>query len=574
MSPADTAPASALSAPSAAFTPPSPGAWELEQTHLTKAPSIFIADVLPEPMMAGFRAGTSAYGALLDYLEVAVINRFVYYAARPVGAPKSASGPPPKLFFQLLRRVHPEIRRRVRRAGEVFRTRFWRDDVERWDREVKPAMRAEADALLAEDPATLTDAQLSAHVARATAFVRTSVYNHHRFNLCAMLPVGDFLVHAMEWTGLTAGELLQTMRGLSPVSAGAVAELGELRRAILASPDALALVTSDPDAAGVLASLQARPDAVGAAARAYIGVVGLRVLGGYDVADRHAIEHPELIAKILRTAVTSDETARQAEAEQAVARVRDRVPAPHRAEFDALLAEARHTYRIRDERVFHGDALAMGLMRRAILAAGRRLQARGAVHQPEDLVDATAAEMQALVEQRGGPPAEELAARARWRRDTAISSAPANLGFAPSPPPPAEWLPGAAARMQRVIVLVMSLMFDVHQRQAQSTRLKGFAVSSGVYEGPVRVIDNVEDLPSVQRGEVLVASSTGPTFNVVLPLIGALVTERGGVLSHAAIVSREYGIPGIVGCPGAVEALRTGMRVRVDGNTGEVWTLS
>jgi pyruvate,water dikinase len=119
-----------------------------------------------------------------------------------------------------------------------------------------------------------------------------------------------------------------------------------------------------------------------------------------------------------------------------------------------------------------------------------------------------------------------------------MTAAPANLGFPPSPPPPPEWLPGAAARMQRVVVLVMSLMFDVHQRQAQSARLKGFAVSTGVYEGPVRVIENVEDLPTVQRGEVLVASSTGPTFNVVLPLIGALVTERGG---DAGSRGREHG---------------------------------
>jgi pyruvate,water dikinase len=139
----------------------------------------------------------------------------------------------------------------------------------------------------------------------------------------------------------------------------------------------------------------------------------------------------------------------------------------------------------------------------------------------------------------------------------------------------------------------MSLMFDVHppspavsgtgfgeaagpaaSSPSKEPPLKGFAVSPGVYEGPVRVIRNVEELASVQPGEILVATSTGPTFNVVLPLIGALVTERGGVLSHAAIVSREYGLPGIVGCVGAATQLRTGMRVRVDGGSGEVWMLA
>jgi pyruvate,water dikinase len=100
--------------------------------------------------------------------------------------------------------------------------------------------------------------------------------------------------------------------------------------------------------------------------------------------------------------------------------------------------------------------------------------------------------------------------------------------------------------------------------------LKGFAVSPGVYEGPARVIRTIHELPDVQHGEILVTPSTGPTFNVVLPLLGALVTERGGALSHAAIVAREYGLPGVVGCPGATAAIRTGMRIRVDGFTGEV----
>ena len=99
-----------------AFRPPSPGAWEHEQTHLTRPPSVFMASVIPPSMMAGFKEGTRTYGLLLDYLEVAIINRFLYIPPRPVGAPKSAKGAPPRFVFEILRRLHPEIRRRVRRA--------------------------------------------------------------------------------------------------------------------------------------------------------------------------------------------------------------------------------------------------------------------------------------------------------------------------------------------------------------------------------------------------------------------------------------------------------------------------
>lgn len=558
-----------------AFTPPSPGAWELEQTHLTRPASVLTAELFPESMMRGFSEGTRFYGLLLDHLEVAVINRFVYVTPRPVGAPKSAKGPPPRLLFEVLRRVHPAIRKRLKRAEVVLRDRVWRQDIVWWDTEVKPTLAAEARTLLGEDVATLPDRALSAHVRRALEFVRTAMFYHHRFNFCGMLPVGIFLVRAMEWTGLSAGELLQTMKGLSPDSAGATEELAALRQAILADPDALGMLMSPRlTEAEIVSALEARPGAAGDAMRAYMHVVGLRVLGGYDIADRHAREHPELILKIVRAAVTSDPESRHAAAQNALERIRARVPAVHREEFEDLLREAQSAYRMRDERGFHTDTLATGVARRALLAVGERLVARGRVHDATHMVDASSQEILSMLEGGAGPSATELAERVKWRLETPLSAAPPRLGFPPSDPPPAEWLPPAAAQLQTITALLMSLMFDVHAAKEEGVQLKGYAVSPGVYEGPVRVIRSVEELPTVQAGEVLVATSTGPTFNVILPLIGALVTERGGVLSHAAIVSREYGLPGVVGCVGATARLRNGMRVRVDGGTGEVWTLT
>ena len=239
-----------------------------------------------------------------------------------------------------------------------------------------------------------------------------------------------------------------------------------------------------------------------------------------------------------------------------------------------MLEETQATFSLRDERVFHADALGIGIARRAILAAGERLQAVERVLDPTHLVNASSAEIIGLLEGGTSPSAEELAERTRWRLDTPMSSAPAHLGFPPSAPPPADWLPGSAARLQRIVTLVLSLMFDTHGPRDEGKALKGFGVSPGTYEGPARVIRGLDELGSVLQGEVLIATATGPTFNIVLPLIGAVVTERGGALSHAAIVAREYGLPGVVGCPGATKAITTGTRVRVNGDTGEVVVLS
>src|SRR4051812_7375771 len=564
----------------ATFTPPSPGAWELEQTHITKPPSLYLQSVFPGAMMRGFKAGTSFYGVLLDYLEVGVINGFVYYAPRAVGAPKGAKGPPPKAIFKLLTVLHPEIRRRIARSREVLEKKIWREGVARWDDEIKPQFAAEAKRLGAEDLAQASNAQLADHVRRATAFWDNAMFWHHRLNCCVLVPLGDYLVRMMEWTGLSPSELLRPMRGLSPVSAGAQDELKALRPALQADGAAVLLLLSDGPPEKVLAELMDRPTPAGAATRAYVEAVGLRVIGGYDVAGRPAREHPEVLLKIIRAAVIGDETTRRAEAEQGIEQLRTRVPVEKRKDFDALLAEAQYTYRIRDERIFHGDAMATGLARRAILAAGVRLKAEGRAHDKTHLLDATPDELVSLLEGRGGPSADELAKRARLRSDTPMTAAPAALGLPPSAPPPPDWLPKPADHVARIVSTVMSLLFDVRHDAGQPDgnggavrKLKGFPVSQGTYEGPARVITNVEQLPDVQQGEVLVATSTGPTFNVVLPLIGALVTERGGVLSHAAIVSREYGLPGVVGCVGAVKAIANGARVRVDGGTGEVVVL-
>jgi len=97
--------------------------------------------------------------------------------------------------------------------------------------------------------------------------------------------------------------------------------------------------------------------------------------------------------------------------------------------------------------------------------------------------------------------------------------------------------------------------------------------SGGVYEGPARRVSGPTQFDRIQQGDVLVTESTTEAFNILLPLLGAIVTDSGGLLSHSAIVAREYGIPGVVGTREATERISDGVLVRVDGHTGEVTVL-
>jgi pyruvate,water dikinase len=78
------------------------------------------------------------------------------------------------------------------------------------------------------------------------------------------------------------------------------------------------------------------------------------------------------------------------------------------------------------------------------------------------------------------------------------------------------------------------------------------------------------EIKDIKQGEVLVTRATNPAFNIILPRLGALVTQYGGVLSHAAIVSSEFGLPGIVGCKEVTKKVKTGDRVTVNGDNGEI----
>lgn len=101
--------------------------------------------------------------------------------------------------------------------------------------------------------------------------------------------------------------------------------------------------------------------------------------------------------------------------------------------------------------------------------------------------------------------------------------------------------------------------------------LKGDAASPGISSGPVQILYSPKDLGKVHRGDVLVAQMTNPDFVPAMKKAVAIVTERGGRTSHAAIVSRELGIPAVVGTTNAMKTLKDGMVITVNGTTGEIY---
>lgn len=555
------------------FEPPGPGSWTLDASHVPQPMCGFLREALPEPFTRGFAESFARYGLLLDVLDVAFVGGFMYNQLRVVGAPPDAVGHPPREVWDGVLSGLPPIRERFETAEQALAGKLWRDDLARWDAELKPALAAQRAALRAVDPAALDDAELADHVDACHAALVNGIYHHHRHNAAALIPVGLFLATALPLTGRSPAGLLGLLQGASPVTQGFPTELAALRQALDADPAAADLLDG-ADPAVVLAALRARPGVMGEAAATYLDLTGdISVDGEDSVGTPGGAEAPDLVLGRLRAALASKGSA-PAGPEAAEAEIRAVVPPERLADFDAALAEARLVYRLRDERAVYGDKLAGALCRRALLEVGRRLVARDVVDEPEYAVDASADEVRSLLlADPAAPDGAELAARTAWRRTANYRDMPPLFGPAPGPPLPAEWLPPAAGLMQAAMGISIGAVLHQPESATTGTTVQGLPVSPGVYEGRAVLVRDVADLHRVAQGDVVVATSTGPAFNLVLPLVGAIVTDRGGLLSHAAIVAREFGIPAVVGCSDATLLLRDGDRVRVDGVTGVVTRL-
>jgi phosphohistidine swiveling domain-containing protein len=533
------------------FDPPGPGTWELDPIHFPRPATRYWSEMHPEPFKRGFSEFTRYYGMLIQGLEMAYPNGFAYRTVVP--APDA------------------EIPERFQRAEEVFEKKLWRDQLRDWDSTFKPASIAKHRELQAVDPDALSDEELVAHLGRCREHHAEMIYQHMRHTGAAIVPIGDFLAHVGDWTGLDAAELLDLMRGAAPVSAGVSTELQRLQHAVANDEAARSLFESDDDPGEVLEKLRSLDSDAGAAVSAYLDLVGYRLVNGFDITNPYALELPDALLRSIRTSVSAG--ADDSDVESKIEEVRGKVPEEHQAEFDELLSEARTMYRIRDERGVYSDIWASGLMRRAALAAGRRVATTGRIQEPEHFLDAGWDEMRALVSGTNGPSADELAERHAFRTSHTAKDAPAVLGDPPHPPPDPSGLPPAVARVMRAMMIVIGEMFGSSQEEHTESTLRGLAASRGVYEGPARRVSDPSEFARIAEGDVLVTESTTEAFNILLPLLGAIVTDSGGLLSHAAIVSREYGIPGVVGTREATERIADGSRVRVDGDKGEVTVL-
>lgn len=544
------------------WTAPAPGPWQQDSAHTPVSQSTIMQEVYPPGFHRGFSETFSRYGVLLDRLAMASVNGFTYHQPQPFDMPGPDGPMPPDA-------INAEFGKRLGLAAETFETKRWRQDLQDWDNEWKPGAISTHRAFSDVDLANLDDVSLLAHVSAVGEHVSEMVYQHHRFNMAAILPVGDFALHACGWTGRPPHEMLAALDGHSTVSGALPDEMRAAVEAIRANADAQQLLHDDGEPAQRLATLRGSVPEVDE----YVRSVDCRLVDGFDIVNVTIRERPEIVLGKLAAGLDADPEQSGRRSAAFADELRASLPVEHQAEFDELLGDARANYRLRDERGIYSDVSAIGLLRLGLLEVGARAQERGHIADIELVLDASLAEVPLVL---SGPGlSETLAQRADHRRQLTADGPPRFLGSPPPPPPSMDELPPPLARlMSGTGFMIESILGQLEAAAGDSSLVAGLAGNSGICEGTARLVESFDDLFELVEGEIVVTSSTSEAFNSVLHLVGAIVTDHGSHACHAAIVAREMGFPAVVGTVDGTKRIRTGDRIRVDGTKGEVQILS
>src|SRR5260221_12932464 len=335
------------------------------------------------------------------------------------------------------------------------------------------------------------------------------------------MPVGDWLRHTCEWTGVTPTDAMTVLKGKAEGGVAPLALLDQLADAVR-SGEASSEILRDGslDAHNRLRRLRASDPGVARALDTYFNEYGFRLITGFDLCDLTLRELPHVLLSSIAAQIDKHTPLQDhAAPEEAALQLRKRVPTAARAEYDTLFEEACSAYGFQDENVGMTTLWPSGLMRRALLVTGERLVSRGVVKRPEHLLDATSAEVAALLGGPGTAPAgDELARRTEERRLLTLEELPVELGE-PEAPLPAELLPPACARA------MLGLMVDADaagRPQATKETLGGHGVSGGRYAGRARIVRSAADFAKIESGDVLVTRLTSSVYNALLQLISVV----------------------------------------------------
>jgi rifampicin phosphotransferase len=523
--------------------------WEREQMHMPGQATALDADLMTRWIDGGFNPGCAFYDMPIR-ARYTTFHGWVYQAIHPVSHDEEEMERIGRSFQEKLQAALPNIARD-------------------WDEMRLPKVKRLIERMAAWSP-QMTDAELAAHLDDAVAASVEAWEQHFQTVFPAMFAASLFDELYQDTIGGGALDSAALLIGEDNLSLEADREMYLLSRRALAAPAVREVLerTASADVPAALAKSE-EGRAFQADLDAYLERYGKRADLFMHVSHPSLLEDPAPVISALRDAITrpdrdpaADLAARRAEADRLADRAREALagyPQEVRDQFEFLLQAGRAGNRIGEDHNFWIDCRVVYEMRRIVLEAARRLVAAGAIDTAGDVVHLHVDEIVAGL--RGDTAGLRDAAAGRRADMEAFAGRPwpPVLGTFPPGPPP-----------DNVLTRGIFKFFGGPPQESAPGELRGNGGSSGSVRAVARVILSLEDADRLGAGEVLVTETTAPPWTPLFARAGAIVTDRGGVLSHCAVVAREYAIPAVVGTHRATATIRDGQTVDVDGDAGVV----
>ncbi|MBW1706393.1 MAG: phosphoenolpyruvate-utilizing protein [Deltaproteobacteria bacterium] len=257
--------------------------------------------------------------------------------------------------------------------------------------------------------------------------------------------------------------------------------------------------------------------------------------------------------------------------EKAIKELLQKVPDDEKAWFEALINLGGKSSSYSEEHDLYCELYLHAVQRRGFLGIGRRFAEAGALDKPDDIFFLNPDEVEMALM---GPEYHKLQyianrRRERWEKIKFSEVPPvftnrASLEEAVG----MDLMPSADPIIIKIVVGELPRV-----REELKADIYGVCGAPGVAEGPARVIMSYNQLDEVQKGDILVCPGTNPAWTPVFGLVKAVVSDRGGTLSHTAIVGREYGLPTLVNTFTGTSTIKTGQKIKVDATEGALYIL-
>jgi phosphohistidine swiveling domain-containing protein len=509
------------------------------------------------------------------------INGYVYQAIIPVGAPPEAVI---KVMNQL-GRVVPGLVDSIQNKAVGAQTRRYLAKMEPviarigdyWNNELLPEVREHLSYWENFDLRGATMPELLAHMEETETRTRRLGEIHFLIDFPFLMAPSMFEDLYRELFGDENGlEAYRLLQGFDNKTLEADRVLWQLSRAALARPT-VRRVLQERAAADVVPELEQSVESRTFLAdlHAYLDEYGQRSDKFDTIGAASWIENPTPAIKNLKDYVAqhgrdpeAELAALAAEREWLVSKARERLkgyPRPVVDRFESLLKSAQEATVISEDHAFWIDYRGLYRIRRVLQEFGRRLARAGVIEEQNDVFHLTSDELRETARALPGLDRRRLVRERKTELEHFRAIRPPRaIGTMPLGEPPDDPMGRAIGKF----------FGGTPRPQVEPNVLRGNAGSPGTVRGRAKVIRSLSEADKLRQGDVLIAGTTAPPWTPLFATAAAVVTDTGGVLSHCAVVAREYRIPAVVGCGAATALIQDGQLLEVNGSDGVVRIVS